>query len=304
MKLSEISENVQLSKRAIKFYEEQGLLQVERDENGYRRYREQDILILKEISAYRKLGIPISDIKKLLKKKDAALLENILRKKEQELSLHEQEIAALREFLQTQNTEKLFQSIDYESIALALQDAVPGFTGYYFLHHFLPYLQMPIKTSKQREAYHTIVRYWDQNELKLPFMMKIIGWLLYRFCPKESMEYLVEKTDAVIQQYLHPSDEEYEKLKKMVEINTRKKNRFFYKYSIRECTKRKLMRELKDKGYYDILLPEMMILSPKYKKYQEALHYLNTRICKELGLYYDSKFNLIQKPNIRVEKSS
>lgn len=57
MRLGDAAKSTDLSKRAIKYYEEKGLLQVKKDENGYRNYTENDIQILKRISLYRKLGI-------------------------------------------------------------------------------------------------------------------------------------------------------------------------------------------------------------------------------------------------------
>lgn len=50
MLINEVTAQVGLSKRAIKLYEEKGLLHVEKNSNGYRNYTEEDIRILKEIS--------------------------------------------------------------------------------------------------------------------------------------------------------------------------------------------------------------------------------------------------------------
>lgn len=58
---------------------------------------------------------------------------------------------------------------------------------------------------------------------------------------------------------------------------------------------RRFMRKLQDCGYNDIFLPNMMALSPEYKTYHDALDKINQRICKDLGLYYDSKFQLVLK---------
>lgn len=77
MLLSEVAKEVNLTKRAIKYYEEQELLHVPKDANGYRNYSEEHLNILKEISVYRKLGIGIADIKKILETRDFSLLEQI-----------------------------------------------------------------------------------------------------------------------------------------------------------------------------------------------------------------------------------
>lgn len=42
-------------------------------------------------------------------------------------------------------------------------------------------------------------------------------------------------------------------------------------------------------------IPNMIILSLKYKEYHDALISINNRICNNLGLYYDSNYNLIMK---------
>ena len=63
MLLNEIAKEVGMTKRAIKYYEEKGLLSIKKDDNGYRNYTQEDVETLKKISIYRKLGISIDDIK-------------------------------------------------------------------------------------------------------------------------------------------------------------------------------------------------------------------------------------------------
>ena len=65
MLLNEIAKKVGMTKRAIKYYEEKGLLSIKKDDNGYRNYTQEEVETLKKISIYRKLGISIDDIKKL-----------------------------------------------------------------------------------------------------------------------------------------------------------------------------------------------------------------------------------------------
>ena len=149
MRINDVVQKVDLSKRAVKYYEEQGLLQIKKDENGYRNYTENDVKILKEISVYRKLGISIADIRLLLEKKDTQILEKILREKESELSDRKEELEALRSFIRSKDVERAYQEIDYSTLADAITYAVPGFYGYYFMNHFLPYLQIRIETPQQ-----------------------------------------------------------------------------------------------------------------------------------------------------------
>lgn len=298
MQINEVTQQVDLSKRAIKYYEEQGLLTVKKDSNGYRNYTEKNLTTLKEIAVYRKLGINISDIKQLLKSKDIQLLETIYEQKASDLHVQQKQLEALRSYIQDHNVDRIYESVDYQTIAQALQDMIPGFYGYYFMNHFMPYLQIPITTKEQRIAYENIIQFWDNTTIRIPFFMKLMNFIFYRFTPKASMEQMVFRMESQIQQYLNPSEEEYKKLKEQTIRNVKLKNSLFYKYHPIFISQRKFMKQLQKQGYNDIFIPNMIALSPKYKEYHDALMNINNRICNDLGLFYDSNYNLIlKKPN-------
>ncbi len=63
MKIRQVEELVGITKKNIRFYEDQGLLKIERAENGYREYHEKDIRRLKEIKLFRKLDFSLEDIR-------------------------------------------------------------------------------------------------------------------------------------------------------------------------------------------------------------------------------------------------
>lgn len=63
MKINELEKMLNISRANIRFYEKEGLLNPERNDNGYREYEENEIAILKKIIVYRKLGISIPNIK-------------------------------------------------------------------------------------------------------------------------------------------------------------------------------------------------------------------------------------------------
>ncbi len=293
MKINEVIEKVDLTKRAIKFYEEKGFLKVKRNDNGYREYSEEDVLLLKEISSYRKLGISLSDIKIILN--DKTKLKDILLQKKQELTNYREEISALEKFIKDNDINRLYSALDYRLIADAIKESVPGFYGFYFLNHFLPYLQISIDTEEQQEAYNRIIEFWDNTEINIPLSFKISSWLAFKLYNEDTLKANVERIDNQIKKYLNPSEEEYEELKKQVLNGYKIKSSFLYKYSISGLAQRKMMRELQNKGYNDIFIPNMIKLSPKYKEYHEAFMSINNRICDECGLYYDSKFQLVKK---------
>lgn len=67
MKINEVESLVNITKKNIRFYEEQGLLSPQRNtENGYRNYSEEDVQVLRQIKLLRKLGVPIEEIRHML----------------------------------------------------------------------------------------------------------------------------------------------------------------------------------------------------------------------------------------------
>ena len=125
MRLNEVIKQVDLSKRAIKFYEEKGLLKTKRDSNGYRNYTDEDIDLLKEISTYRKMGIGLTDIKRILN--DKSVLKQVLIEKKKEITSYKKELEALEMFIENNNIEEFYNSVDYKTIADAIQNSIPGF---------------------------------------------------------------------------------------------------------------------------------------------------------------------------------
>ena len=74
MKINEVEALVHITKKNIRFYEEQGLLSPKRNsENGYRDYSEADVKILQQIKLLRKLGVPIEEIREMEQWKDSKI---------------------------------------------------------------------------------------------------------------------------------------------------------------------------------------------------------------------------------------
>ncbi len=66
MKINEVEAQVGITKKNIRFYEEQGLLSPRRNsENGYRDYGQEEVDILRQIKLLRKLGLPLEDIRSM-----------------------------------------------------------------------------------------------------------------------------------------------------------------------------------------------------------------------------------------------
>lgn len=65
MKINEVEQTVGITKKNIRFYEEEGLLNPSRAANGYRDYSSADVEILRQIKLLRKLDISLDEIKHL-----------------------------------------------------------------------------------------------------------------------------------------------------------------------------------------------------------------------------------------------
>lgn len=66
MRINEVEQLVDITKKNIRFYEEQGLLNPARNEvNRYREYSDEDVEVLRKIKLLRKLNVPISEIRRM-----------------------------------------------------------------------------------------------------------------------------------------------------------------------------------------------------------------------------------------------
>lgn len=122
MKIKEVELATGITKQNIRYYEKQGLLNPKRDkENDYREYSEEDVRILKIIKLFRKLDMPLEEIRKLLQEETklaeaVALQKERLEKEKERLSaaldfcdkIEEKEIAGLDvdKYLEEMETEE------------------------------------------------------------------------------------------------------------------------------------------------------------------------------------------------------
>ncbi len=82
MLINEVCKKCGLTKKAIEYYEEQGLTHPQIMENGYRVFSENDVIQLRKTAVLRGLGISVADIKTVLAENDHLSFQNICDKKE------------------------------------------------------------------------------------------------------------------------------------------------------------------------------------------------------------------------------
>ncbi len=97
MKINEVETAVGVTKKNIRFYEEEGLLRPRRDAgNGYRDYGQEDVERLQRIKLLRKLDVPLAEIKEMLEGRES--LAEGMRRHAEELKTRERGIAASMTF--------------------------------------------------------------------------------------------------------------------------------------------------------------------------------------------------------------
>ena len=120
MKIKQVEELVGITRKNIRFYEEQGLLNVERAENGYREYHTADIARLQEIKLFRKMDISIEEMRALFEKRKSLQfcleqhLGELERRREGLAKMQEmcQRLIAEHQSLDTLNAENCLEEIE------------------------------------------------------------------------------------------------------------------------------------------------------------------------------------------------
>ena len=294
MTISEAARALGITRRAIKLYEEQGLLSpVARRENGYRDYTEDDLDTLRRIQLYRKLGVGLADIRRILTGQGEGILADVLERRRAELAEGAQTLAALEAILRTGEGDaaKLDEAVDYPTILDAIRAQLPGLWGGYIAAHFAPYLQMRIETPEQREAYQTVLAFWDEPK-RFPLSMRVAA-LLARLMPHADPARASAAMDARVQAMLQPTPKQYDAMLAQVRRAVRLRKNPLIRYAPGEVLKRRAMRAMQACGYNDVFIPAMKRLSPAYRAYHDALDALNDRMRRDIGLHYDDHFNLV-----------
>lgn len=95
MKIKDVESKVGISKANIRFYEKEGLISPERnDENNYREYTMRDVEQLERIKVLRILGVPIFDIREL--QKGNITLDTVMTHRLKAISDEEKNLEAIR----------------------------------------------------------------------------------------------------------------------------------------------------------------------------------------------------------------
>lgn len=313
MRISQVMELTGLTKKAIHYYEEAGLiLPVVNDENNYREYSQSDIDKLVQISVLRQLDVPVKDIKDILVAPEMLKerLEQHLSRMNDELKRLEKSRGILQSCLKgfdaakgelsqfTKQLALLNQSLEMDArkregfMKSRLQQIFPGNFGRMLVIHFSPFLNEPIDTPEKEEAWMNIVAFLDGVES--------VGYVeemkeMYEMLTEEDMEKYAAFSNENAKKWISISDEELARERERVLKSVHKANSDPDLQSVYRKTSRVsegVKEQMKSIGYYDMFVENLKILSNDYAVYNKKM----TEFYASLDLKFDDEGKIVEHP--------
>lgn len=291
MLINEVAKLCGLTKKAVEYYTEQGLVTPNVLENRYRDFSKQDIEILKKIALYRRLGLSIFEIKSILSRVDE--LKSILYKRTLELEKEKVKQDILQRLCSGESLENLEQeinNINSKSIIIKkLEELFPSYYGKFICLNYSRYLTGRIETSEQMEAFKEIIDFFDDvPDIEIPkdlqeYLDEYLEMYASEECQEKISDIIRAKDDNIrdIDNFVRTNKEvldQYNKYKKTDEFKNSPANR--------------LMEIMKNvcaaNGYYEKFIPAMRKLSPLYNEYYEHMIKANDKFIKNYPEYTNS----------------
>ncbi|MDP4180708.1 MAG: MerR family transcriptional regulator [Bacillota bacterium] len=292
MKISEIMNITNLTRKAINYYEEEGLINpAVNPENNYREYSQSDADILAQISILRQFDVPIKDIRAIIS--DPGLLkeklEQHLTKLDDEVNRLEKSKNVLRACIKSLDSgeielSKLTKQLSDLNKALELdergregfmkkqlQRIFPGNFGRMMTIYYSPFLNDPVDTPKKEEAWYDIVKFLDEVEtVDYPQEMNDI----YKNITDEVVEIYEKHTSDQVKKWLTITDEGIVAEREQMLSNIRKINQNSENQSqllkVSNISK-SFNGSLSSIGYHEKFTNNLKILSRDYRTYTENM---------------------------------
>lgn len=194
MNIKAASEKTGLTKKAIKYYESEGLISpMKNNENSYREYSDEHILRLNLIGTLRTMDVPIAEIRALLEgaksfqrvmndtlkrisetisnlERSRDIISNIVDKKLSDYSNIGEEVTKLRKIFEPSMEEK------DELVSEKLLRIFPGAFGEMLVNIYEPFLNINIDSDEKKEAWINLVEILDdidETDVDIPFLKNI-----------------------------------------------------------------------------------------------------------------------------------
>lgn len=274
MLINEIAKKCKITKKAVQYYTQQGLIVPVVMENGYHNFSEQDAEILKQVVLYRKLGLSISEIKGVLRNHKE--LTSILHQRTLELErekLKQELLKRIENGEKVENLEREINNINSNTVIVKrLLELFPSYYGKFISLNFSRYLSGKIETEEQMKAFQQIIEFFDNvPDINLPEdLQQYLDEYLEVYSSEEGTKIIsdiLQKKDHAMQnidEFVEDHKEfldEYKKWKQTEEFKNSPAFRLM-EYMKQFCT---------NNGYYDVFIPAMRKLSPLYNEYYEQM---------------------------------
>lgn len=276
MTINDTSKVTNLTKKAIEYYTEQKLVFPSILENGYRDYGEEDLERLKKIYILRKLGLGIEDIKTVLNDGTGSTLQKLSVQKELQVQRDQVRKTILNKLSCGKSYAEIYLEIktleQSADLTEKLLEAFPGYYGRFICLHFARFLNEPIVTEEQQDAYRDLIEFLD-NTPKLEFPDDVQKFFDEN-TKQISTESICSMIDGIKQSIENPD-------KFFLDNEEFLKEYLVYKQSeeYRNSPAYQLQNLLKSfnstSGYNDILIPAMIKLSSSYSEYHKQLKIAN-----------------------------
>lgn len=261
MRIQEAARAAGLTRKAVMYYEEAGLIHPRVEENGYRDYTSADVERLSRVAVLRRCGLSVAEIQSAL---DGGDLAQCARRKRDELCEAGERLSVLDALTQSggwaQASRQLEALAQRQSVLERMEACFPGFYGRYLRAHFGPFLRGRIETEAQQEALETVISFWDQLDIPPE---------LQDAC--EAIEPAVEDLEAFF------ADHQAE-----LALYAQYRQSEAFRQSPAFRFKEALAAILRQSGYNDVFLPAMERLSPDYAAYRQKLREAETHVSKLL----------------------
>lgn len=274
MLINETAKQCNLTKKAIEYYLEQGLINPAVLENGYRDFSEKDLAILKQIALYRKLGLSISEIKCVFM--DSNCLKGIIEKRTLELEEDKIKLSILHKLYNGEKFEDLEQeinSVNSKSIIIKrLLELFPSYYGKFISLNFSRYLTGKIETPEQLQAFNEMIDFFDNvPDIDIP---KDLQEYMDNYLEEYSSDTGINKINSIIlekEQAFKNIDEFVEQNRKILEDYKKYRETDDFKNSPANRLMMLMKKFCQENGYYQKFIPAMRKLSPLYNEYYEQM---------------------------------
>lgn len=267
-----------LTKKAVEYYTQQGLVAPGVGENGYRDYSGEDVALLGRISVLRKLDVTTDEIREILADGSGEALQAISVVKELRLQREGEKQRLLNELCAGKAYKEIADELrvvdNRKTITEKLLEAFPGYYGRFICLHFSRFLDDPIRSQSQQTAFESILAFLDSVP---PLVM-----------PEALQQYLREGTGELgsaqiagmlenVKLAVEQPDDFLSRNRETLEWYLAYKQSDEYKSSP-ACQLLALMRDFYTaSGYYDIFIPAMKQLSEVYAQYSHQLELANKK---------------------------